>query len=182
MKRMVESEIADILNEKLQVDENGIELKDSLHVDGKISGGEIVEDMSGYSYQAGTNDGYTVTAKYVGVVKNGNKLTLTFFGSVKRTSDTPQYNFIDLGYFTMPNEVFSKLVSYTIGSSTNQYLDNRNLALFASNLISTSKPATILKGPNNISMYIYSANDLSTSNTYLVRYEATFLLSENLAA
>ena len=52
MKRMVESEIADILNEKLQVDENGVELKDNLaiegylHADGKISGREYTATFS----------------------------------------------------------------------------------------------------------------------------------------
>ena len=66
------------------VDITALEGKDvelaSLDATGLITGGEIVEKMSGYTYtKVASTEDHTIDYVYCSAVKNGNKLTLVWF-------------------------------------------------------------------------------------------------------
>lgn len=181
MKRMVESEIADILNEKLQIDENGIDLKDNLHVDGKISGGEIVEDMSGYSATISEPTGYTIEPVYVGACKNGNKLTIVIALNITRTQDSLSGN-AELAKITVPDDVFGKINPTPIGG--HNVVDVKEQT-FWQNPWTNKKTAVYMQIPGAEDLLRLTANDtlntaLTKDTTYYMRYEATILLNESL--
>lgn len=168
MKRMID-------NEKIQTNENGVNVSGDLHVDSKISGGEIVEDMAGYSVSMLTPTGYTLTPIYVGAVKNGNKLTIVIALNITKSSGaTSQIHLCD---FTMPTEVMDKIYPSSI---TNDYV-NKPVYAFASvtNNSLTFAYAGKTGGKLRISGYFPS---LTADLPYYWRLEATFLLSENLAS
>ena len=73
---------------------------------GKISGGEIVELMSGYSFSVSSQT-EELSIIYASAVKNGNKLTLVVFGSYTRRTEDPQINPF-LGEFVVPSEIAAK--------------------------------------------------------------------------
>lgn len=182
MKRMVESEIADILNEKLQVDENGIELKDSLHVDGKISGGEIVEDMEGYSFTKATPSNVTLTYLYAGAVKNGNKLTLCVAAQVAPNAEISSGAPIALGAFKLPSDISAKIVPFTSQTLTN-VVDIKAGTLNSYVTLRVNVNNVIYKDPGDtFNFRVYPQSNVAAGATYFIRFEATFLLSDNLAA
>ena len=187
MKRMVESEIADILNEKLQVDENGVELKDNLaiegylHADGKISGREIIEDMApGYTFTVGNRENFVYNPIYAGVSKTGNKLTIVLAINItKQTGEST--NICPLGSFTIPKAIGEKLQSTIVGGSS--VLETR--AVLASRAIYNS---TVVSGFVNkdsdtkITLGVSNLAGMTADIVYYMRYELTLLLSENLIA
>lgn len=181
MKRMVESEIADILNEKLQVDENGIDVKDNVHVDGKISGKEIVEDMSGYTFEAMAIEGLTIDNIYVGMTKTGNKLTLVHFFKITKSSDYSGADYGNIGSFNFPRSIADKIYPNDLGGG-NTLVAFGNCPLFHTNGI------TKIDKIYNINKYgitlfrdvITGINAMTVDVAYYGRIEQTFLLSENL--
>lgn len=179
MKRMVESEIADILNEKLQIDENGIDLKDNLHVDGKISGGEIVEDMSGYSFTKATSSNGTIEYLYAGAVKNGNKLTFVISAKFECTTALSSGESIKIGSFAVPDEIADKLVPFSSGALDN-VLDIKSGALnsYVVNYVATN--SVVYKTDSTLTFYQYARASVAAGNTYFTRIEVTFLLNDSL--
>ncbi len=178
MKRMVESEIADILNEKLQIDENGIDLKDNLHVDGKISGGEIVEDMKGYSFEAASDIATGITITYAEIVKTGNKLTLAVALSVLLPEAINLGTYI--GTFTVPESVGDLLVPFNLGGTN--YLDVKDTPYASSGVSTVSSKSRLMKHTSTQLKLNIRLENFVANTQYYGRYECTFLLSDNLAA
>ena len=150
----------------------------SLDATGLITGGEIVEKMSGYSFTKGVSDENTqVSHIYAGVVKNGNKITFVWFGTI-----TP----LNAGYtfspakFNIPSSVGEKLYPTTIGGDTNKLVYGQ--AWFASSYnAGIAGNYWVDKNSNTqISLAIRTVG-LTANQAYNVRIEMTFLLSANLA-
>lgn len=173
MKRMVESEIADILNEKLQIDGNGIDLKDNLHVDGKISGTEIIEDMEGYTFFKSVAHGEYFDLTYVGACKTGNKLTIVITGKMNFPTNTEIYT---IGGMNIPKAIGKKL--YPITGTQIAFLSiNAQQNYYSRVMIS----GIINKNSDtNIDFRLYAAG-LTANTDYYFRIEQTYLLGENLA-
>ena len=86
----------------LSVDDGNILVDGGLTVDGPITGDSIIENMSGYSC---TILDSAITANYVGIVKNGNKLTIVVSGVLAHTD---QSGLIPC-QFNIPKAVWDKL-------------------------------------------------------------------------
>lgn len=150
---------------------------------GTITGGEIIENMTGYTFGKNT-DAYMETI-YAGAVKNGNKLTLVLFEKITPT-ETLGANVI-LGTFYVPADVYAKLYPTTLPTApTYPALDIRTFGFYTNmadqpaitRAVSTEKQG----GTGAIRLVARGMQALATNTTYLLRYEITFLLSENLAA
>ena len=146
-----------------------------------IKGDEIIENMSGYSYSDYTSDETcSVTPIYVGVVKNGNKVSFVVFGRITR-KDTITGRPI-LGKITMPKAVMDKLYPTTLFGESLLMAENYPVT----NESNGSATGTLLlvrkDGTTNITLLIgtSSANNLTLNQAYLFRIEKTFLLSDNL--
>lgn len=137
----------------------------------------IIETMGGYSFhKIDFGDGVTKEYNYVSVCRNGNKLTFVVdfkvnFGSIVQTV---------IGDFTLPSDVFNKLIPKSIGTST--VLDTKVIGAYYGNAFTyKSITAWVGKLPTNIRFYINpSGSGLSLNTDYYARYEVTFLLSDNM--
>lgn len=134
----------------------------------------VVEVMSGYRYEKSISDNVEIT--YAGMVKNGNKITLALAGRVTKASGFTTI----LGTFHFPLSVANKILP-----TTGNYVVNGRCAL-ATNAFDTSfiKNYGIEKIQNEyFTIYLFALNsDLVADTSYMFRIEATFLLSDNLAA
>lgn len=153
----------------------GLTVGSDLSVSGKISGGEIVETSTGFSYEAGDIDW---TPEYVGAVKNGNKVTFVLFGRFTKTTSGSVDNRIAI--LGIPSSVGSKLYPYTIGTSVNN-LDNKVVNMFSGRTTYVDCVFETAKQSNGqLFVYIRNTTNLDVDVEYVFRYEVTFLLSDSL--
>ena len=153
-----------------------VDVGGDLEVTGSISGAEIVEIMSGYSFTPATGDTRpNWTPIYVSAVKNGNKVTFVVFGSLIKRGNTGF-----LGYFSIPSAVASKLYPTAIGDDN--ILDARKIPFLTGNAYtSVDTPVKISKSGSGMNFWL-DQSGLTADTTYIFRYEVTFLLSENLVS
>lgn len=145
---------------------------------GNITANSIIENMEGYSFVAGRVTGYSYTNNYAGAVKNGNKLTFVISLSLTKTSSATDNN-PRIGSFIIPSAIGDKLISYVVGNYN--YLDNRVIQLFASDSSYLTKAGYIVKQTNTRINFVVNTSSLVVDTAYHLRYEATFLLNDNLA-
>ena len=147
----------------------------------KVTGDEIIEKMTGYSFTQTGFAGATITPVYVGASKTGNKLTLVYFAkiSLNEASETEIYG--KAGYFTIPATIGEKLYPSKIGSSNQNALANGYIEVFRQYEASKSLPYICTKTSNTqIDLWLYRVDRLDPTYDYNVRLEFTFLLSDNL--
>ena len=153
---------------------------------GKITGGEIIENMVGYGakYADNTPDSSIYVPSYCGIVKNGNKLTLALAGTYTRPSEDAPVNPY-LIEFIIPKEIYDKLnpmISFFISSKLLHYFDSvsstgKDLPVALNKRIETIDGKTIYK----LQLTAFSVHNVLTAGIqYMFRYEETFLLGENL--
>ena len=148
----------------------------SLDATGLITGGEIVEKMSGYSFSAGTApSNFTCELKYASVVKNGNKLTFCILAKLSR-SDTVGSSYHTMGTFLVPNEISALLVP-----AISDWLECKKVYAGSTYNTGVDLPALVTKTGNNLYFVIYNINNIPLNTDHLARFEVTFLLSDNLA-
>lgn len=155
-----------------------------LNVNGEITGDEIIENMSGYSFTPQADDTVgTRSYKYAGIVKNGNKLTLVIFLSLTTaTALSLSGPYVNCGQFTLPKAVADKLIPTTIGQST--ALESKKVTLVMSNINSVYDGIMTVTKPNDTTLnfgFYTQTNIASGATITAVRLEVTFLLSDNLA-
>ena len=152
----------------------------SIDADGLISGGEIIEKMSGYSFTQGTITGFTIDTAYAGVVKNGNKITFVQALSLTKTAnDATTYGII--GQFATPEDILSKLYPLELD---NVMLDFRKVfAIYDSSGSGVDVGIKTRKTSGGIDFYALSGlYGMVVDRTYYLRMEITFMLSDNLAS
>lgn len=171
-----QSEIAEAL-------EGDISIGGDLSVTGDIAGADItgdsiIENMSGYSFELIENTGITIEGVYAGCVKNGNKLTFVLAVNLTRT-DTVDAD-VQIGAFAVPDDVWSKLYPTQIGGYP--FLDVKSIFAFVSESSYKELTSYIMKASDKIRFNVNKSpiNSLVLNTKYYYRYEATFLLSENL--
>lgn len=145
----------------------------------QITGTEITELMSGYSFTNPTSTGVIFENIYASVVKTGNKLTFVISLDVTKTQSEVDNNPL-FGSFTIPQEIHNKLIPSQVG--TLSYLDNRIIQFYSSGGEYITRIGYIKKQQNNIIGFVINIATLVVDTKYHCRYEATFLLSENLAS
>lgn len=144
---------------------------------GPITATSITEIMAGYGFIPETPSNWTLEYVYASAVKTGNKIT--FVLSLNLTKSAGASNFPAIANFSMPVEVYNKLYPTRIGDYS--WLDVRVLNAFYTENANVAVPARISKGATGrIGIQINGAN-MVEGTTYYLRYEATFLLSDNLA-
>ena len=144
-----------------------------------ITGGSIIETMTGYSVQISQVD-MTWTPIYVGICKNGNKLSLVAFGKFNKDALTPAS--ADVVRWIIPAEVGQKIYPYTIGANDN-VLDNKNIQAQGTDSLNylAQVTATFFKLSDTlIGLRIRNMTSIS-NNEYVFRAELTLLTSPNLA-
>ena len=145
-----------------------------------ITGNSIVETMTGYTYSPSTKANITITPDFVGAVKNGNKLTVVWFGTLNR-SDTVADGWTMIGALNVPVSVAEKLVPHSIVGMANS-LDDRVINAYNTQTANIALNGHIVKaGTNSLQFVLFNVNTLELNKDYAVRYEATFLLGDNLA-
>lgn len=154
---------------------------------GKITGGEILENMSGYGakYADNTPGSSIYNPTYCSIVKTGNKLTLALAGTYTRPSENPPLN-PTLIEFIIPKAIYDKLypmTSFYISSKLLHYFDSvsstgKDLAVSLGKRTETIDDNTIYKLV--LTAYSVHSSELVATTPYMFRYEETFLLGENL--
>ena len=144
-----------------------------------ITGDSIVELMSGYtiSYYSDLDTWYK-KFNYIGIVKNGNKLTLVVNLTLKKLATTTDMNPKICG-FNVPQEIADLLFPVTLAGY--DWLDQKVVSAFSSANSFVSVPAVLSKGTNRINIQMFLGS-LVQDTEYVLRIESTFLLSDNLAA
>ena len=178
MRKMYsKKQVEDIVLESLE-NASEVAIGGDLDVTGSIEGSEIIEKMEGYSFTLGTHEKLTIEGVYAGAVKNGNKLTLVIALDITRT-DTVSGD-MNLGVFNIPADVSEKLIPAVVGLYS--YLDNKVVNAWANDATTKELQLYCNKGTNSVRPYFNQdpINQLSLNTKYYVRYEVTFLLSENL--
>lgn len=143
-----------------------------------IKGDEIIENMEGYSFSIDESTGTTKDVLFAGVVKTGNKITFVISIDITKTSASTDMNPL-IGKFTIPEEIYNKLIPSRVGLY--DFLDNRVLQAFSSNTSSVNSTAYVDKSPSNVLTFVGGITNFVNDTKYHLRYECTFLLSENLA-
>lgn len=149
----------------------------NVNINGNFTADSIIENMSGYSYEAVDN---FFNISYAGAVKNGNKLTLALAGTFTRTEDSG----VNLTpcYFLIPKTISNKLYNNSLGA-----LDNKQILFMNNTTSGISKFARLTKASYvgqavKLLLTIYNMKtSLEIGTSYEFRYEVTFLLSDNLA-
>lgn len=144
-----------------------------------VTGNSIVENMTGYEFLKNTRSGsVTYEDVYSGVVKNGNKITFVVAVNVTKTSAINEFA---LGRFAVPAAVYNKLFPTTIAGYS--LLSIKTETFFQKTTTSDPKSATyyLNKAYDCVEFNILT-NAFELNTTYYVRIEATFLLSDNMAA
>ena len=152
----------------------------SAAITGKVTGAEIIENMTGYSFVPATPADVTLEYVYVGIVKNGNKLTFVIAANVTKLDAGVSQ--IGLGDINCPNSVMDKLFPTNVGIYP--FLDNKKITIFDNYYSGVEIFAYTEKGgyPDRLVCRIGNSSNMVVNTKYFLRYEATFLLSENLAA
>ena len=161
---------------------SGLALKANLagaNFTGGITSPSIIESMSGYSATTFTPATMTIQNTYVGTVKNGNKITFVWFGTL--TPTTVESNYKNVIQFNIPADVGAKIYPYSLGAFDN--IVYATLVNGYSNLTTVSDVYFVLRkvANNNLTLQVRDGN-LTANTTYYCRFEATFLLGDNLAS
>ena len=146
-----------------------------------IKGGEIVENMEGYSY-ASYGEITTLNMIYAGACKNGNKLTLVGFFEVTTGAEETAMSGKTMFGFTVPNSVYSKLYPSTESPFEN-HLQDFQIVWFRTPTDAKVGTGYIYKNTGisgRLEFNLGSISGLNASTKYLCRIESTFLLNENL--
>ena len=155
-----------------------VNISGDLSVSGDFTASSIVETMNGYSWAAEPSlASRGVTLNYVGVVKTGNKITFAVAGEYAVDDDTsPSWNLF-IGRFTVPADILNKL-EIMVGTA----VDGRECLMFSAEDQFVAKPINLDKLSPTLQLVLRNmSSGFTAGETYAFRYEATFLLSENLA-
>ena len=159
--------------------DGGLVKNSSIDID-SVKADEIIENMSGYSASLTTPPQVSavITNIYTGIVKNGNKLTFVVFLIINKTNNDVPAGIIE--NFVIPSDVGSKLYPSGLGME-NLWIDFKIINAFDTLTSATPLQARLRKNSNtSLDLVIGGLDGLTANKDYFVRYEATFLLSDNL--
>lgn len=147
---------------------------------GNITGDSIIENMTGYSFAKQSPLGFTIDYVFASIVKNGNKLTAVIAANITRTDSVPDAS--NIGRFNIPAAVAAKLYPTYIGNYN--VLDMHKVSVSKDGINFTDLLSRVYKGNNEFSVFLTATtlNTLDLNEKYFLRYEITFLLSDNMAA
>lgn len=164
-------------NGELDFSDVDLEVK-SLDASGKITGANIVEKMSGYSFSKSEKP-YSdyFTFDFAGVVKTGNKITFALAGELTPTEEWSSGYAEKICSFAIPAEIGNKIK--TINGEHCAYTKIQGFASYTS-----SKDINVIfakSAPTNVYFYFCPTSALTANQRLFFRCEITFLLGDNLA-
>lgn len=145
----------------------------------------VVELMNGYSVvkeTAATN--HTFDWRYIGVCKNANKLTIAGSLSISMVAAVSGTTDIRLMRVNLPSAIANKLIPYAQGTFSNMLAQIKCVCSDSVDSISTflSNVNVRKNTSTQLTFNLFPNQTLAADHTYNLRFEVTFLLSENLAA
>jgi len=149
----------------------------NVNLNGSFTANSIIEKMEGYTAVVTSATNYLKENTYLSVVKTGNKIT--FVISMDVTKQEGAGSTLSLAYFNIPSSVGAKLYPSGVGSAN--MLDNRKLNCFSGLQSAVEVNGYASKGSNAQITFACIGSPMVVGTTYHIRYEATFLLSDNLA-
>lgn len=155
----------------------------NINVDGNFTANSIVENMTGYSLTKCTPPtNVTYNFLYGGIVKNGNKLTCACALIVNSTSDIAGLTSLQICDFIVPSNIATKLYGIDIGTTTNCLGSSSSVSFYQGDLsFKSAKMVYLKRGDTHIKCICYPTETLEANINHLLRFEITFLLSDNLA-
>ena len=144
---------------------------------GAITAPSIIEDMSGYSFTVRTPSTFALLYNYVGVCKNGNKVTIIM--SCLITPTVGSSGFQEIGRINMPADVLAKIIPAP--APVQDSIDIKSVEAFNSVTSSSQIKFRTTKGSGYLAVATHPSG-LTNGTTYFARYEATFLLNDSLAS
>jgi len=150
----------------------------NVNINGNFTANSIIENMTGYSFTNNEVANVTKTTIYAGAVKNGNKLTLVVFMKINLATEYTS-DYLSLGQFNIPTEIGARIYPTRINNV--DLLDARNLTAVISAEANTTIRGYLAKGRGIIYFETNDVKALAKETDYFIRYEITFLLSDNLA-
>lgn len=168
--------------EKLGYDatNNKLTTTTDLSVGGDFTANSIVENMTGYSFTKGEKENVIHNYYYAGIVKTGNKLTMSIAGTFKLTGSVSA-GFFSLGIFRFPTSIGNKLYPITLGTLDN-VLAVKQISLYTGVQTFTNANTLCQKTTNNSVNIVCYSSGIPLDTEYSYRYEITFLLSDNLVS
>ena len=161
---------------------NTTEISGNVNVDGNFTGNSIIENMSGYSIIKGappTNATYNFL--YGGIVKNGNKLTCACALIVNSTSGIEGITAMHICDFIVPTNIASKLYEIDLGTTKNCLGASNSVPFYQGSLsFKNSIMVYVKRDATHIRCLCYPTEKLEANTNYLLRFEITFLLSDNM--
>lgn len=156
----------------------GVLLSGNVNIDGNITANSIIEKMTGYSLAV---KDASFTNAFIGVVKNGNKLTIALAGTFTPSQEILTAGIIRLARINIPASIYNKLVPI----SPPYILTANQTLLFTSQ--SDFYPVAWKAENNysnavNINLVTLTNQNLQVGVNYAMRIEMTFLLSDNLVS
>lgn len=147
----------------------------------RLTGDEIVENMSGYSASLAASDSdYTFENVYTSAVKNGNKLTLVSAFKITQLKPSGALDMVVVR-FNIPSAVGAKLYPTLILNNNCLSYDGTNAQPTDQYSGTVSCDAIWLKyGNTQVGVNLYKYSGLTQNQEYYVRLEKTFLLANNL--
>lgn len=152
-----------------------------LDVEGDITGGSIIENMSGYTF-AKNSDGanYQNNITYASVCKNGNKLTFVVSGNIVVSAQIAVNTLLNIGVFNnVPSPVGSKIVPFGGGLGTQ--VAYQRILMVQSRTIKVNNDMILTKNSNTSFAFQLNASEALAVGTHYYRSEFTFILSDSLA-
>lgn len=142
---------------------------------GPITAPSIIEDMTGYSVSETHSS--QITRDYIGICKNGNKLTISVAGNIQTgESGITSGTVLQVAYFTIPASVHQKLVPFY-----SDFVDVRKVYCFQDIFGGINMDSYVSKTSSNTLSIRFYAPAMTANKKYYFRYELTFLLGENYA-
>ena len=153
----------------------------NVNIAGNFTADSIIENMSGYGFTKGvdTSD-ISYEFVYAGAVKNGNKVTFVLAFAFTPASSGTKYLYS--GSFTgIPSNVFDNIYPFDINGVP--FCDSKQvLAVNTGSGSDIVSNARMFKNGVGLMATRITVPNVVANEKYYVRYETTFLLSENLAS
>ena len=135
------------------------------------------EPMSGYTAVLNTVQNLTIENVYIGVMKNGNLLSMVMAVNLTKTGNLSSSQ-QRIGTINVPGNIAAKLHPTYVGQY--QFLDNQKINAWRTYSASVPCNCFIEKNGTDINFFNNSFDDLSVNEKYYLRYEVNFLLSDPL--
>lgn len=151
----------------------------NVNIAGNLTANSIIENMSGYGFTKEPSSAVkTLNYLYAGVVKNGNKVTITIFLEITRL-DNITGDSITVGNLKVPYAIWNSLYP-----AVNNWISFENIYCASDYNVGKNIPALVTKinDGETLRFVLYNVSQLTLNTKYYVRFEKTFLLSQNLAA